>query len=56
METAISSGEWDRFVRPEGPNDPPKFPRNNKSDTVDLKVGEFAEISIKAYHSVHNSL
>lgn len=56
MEAAIGAGEWSRFVKPEGPNDPPKFPRNNKSEPVDLKAGEFAEISISAFHSVHNSL
>lgn len=56
MEAAITAGTWDDFVKPEGPNDPPKFPRNNKSDPVDLKAGEFAEISIQAFHSVHNSL
>lgn len=56
MEEAIAGGTWDKFVAPEGSNDDPKFPRNNKSDPVDLKAGEFAEIKIRAYHSVHNSL
>jgi len=56
METAIAEGNFVQFVRPQGKNDDPKFPRNYKSDPIDMKAGEFAEITIKAFHSVHNSL
>jgi len=40
MDNAIAAGTWTSFVRPVTAKNEQKFPRNNKSDPIDLKVGE----------------
>ena len=56
LKSNIENGGWDDFIKPVGLNDPPRFPRIQSSSEMPLEGNVYVPITIKAIHSVHNSL